>query len=197
MNDDERFRAAIDRFDTENSRDPNVEQCEGAQVPKELLYARRMTQRLESFAPEAPQAVRLAARCQHIQRWQTPRSDYPAGREGYRRWRSDLAQFHADTAGRILQEVGYDASTIDRVRALLLKQRLKADPDCQVLEDVICLVFLEHYLSDFACRHDEAKLVNILRRTWKKMSARGHDAALDLDLPEDVGELLQKAVVTQ
>ncbi len=195
MSDEKRFRAAIDRFDEANGCDPNVEQCDGVDVPKELLYARRMTQRLEAYAPDAPQAVRLAARCQHIQRWQSPRTDYPAGRDGYRRWRSDLAQFHADTAGRILEEVGYDAATIDHVRSLLLKQRLKADSDCQVLEDVICLVFLEQYLSDFAGRHEEAKLVNILRRTWKKMSDRGHETALQLDLPQDVRDLLDKAVV--
>ena len=195
MSNDQRFLAAIDRFDAANGCDPNVERCDGEDVPKELLYAQRMSQRLESFVPDASLAVQLAARSQHIQRWQTPRTDYPAGRDGYRRWRSDLAIFHADTAERILEEVGYDASTIDRVRLLLRKERLKADPDCQILEDVICLVFLEHYLSDFAGRHDEQKLVNILRRTWKKMSGRGHEAALELDLPQNVRALLDKATV--
>lgn len=195
MSNDQRFRAAIDRFDAANGCDPNVERCDGEDVPKELLYAQRMSQRLESFVPDASLAVQLAARSQHIQRWQTPRTDYPSGRDGYRRWRSDLANFHADTAERILEEVGYDASTIDRVRLLLRKDRLKADPDCQILEDVICLVFLEHYLSDFAGRHDEQKLVNILRRTWKKMSGRGHEAAMELDLPQNVRALLDKATV--
>ena len=169
----ERFRQAIERFDAANAGDPHRELVDGVLEPKELVYARRMTDRLQCFCPEAPEAVFLAARCQHIRRWTRPRADYPAGREGYRRWRTELGQFHAMTAAVILGDVGYDSTTIDRVEALLRKERLKADPETQLLEDIICLVFVEHYLADFAPKREEEQLVGVLRKTWRKMSEPG------------------------
>ena len=188
-----RLRAALARFDEANAADPNRELVDGAQQPRELVYARRMTATLDSFAPEAPAAVRLAARCQHIRRWTVPRDTYPEGRDGYRRWRTDLARFHAETAAEILRAVGYGDDTVARVGALLRKERLKADPQVQLLEDVACLVFLRHYLPDFADRHDEEKLAGILGKTWRKMSARGRTAALRLDLEPRVGALVSRA----
>jgi hypothetical protein len=116
------------------------------------------------------------------------------GREGYLLWRRSLADFHAETAAGILRQVGYDDSVIERVRSLLRKQNLKRDADMQCLEDVICLVFLEYYLDDFAGRHEDDKLVKILRRTWNKMSEQGHQAALTLQLPEHVQQLIGKAL---
>lgn len=190
----ERFRTAIEGFDAANGEDPNVEVWENRSFPKELLYARRMTQRLDRLAPDAPEVVRLAARSQHICRWKIPRSDYPRDRQGYRRWRTDLGAFHAETAGRILRKIGYEDETITCVLALLRKQRLKADPHCQLLEDVACLVFLEFYFGDFSRRHDEDKLVNILRRTWQKMSDCGRQAALELKLSDVDQALIEKAV---
>ena len=172
-----RLRAAIARFDAANAGDPNREPVDGVDQPRELVYARRMTDVLGGFAPDASEVVRLAARCQHIRRWTIPRSDYPEGRDGYRRWRTDLARFHAVTAGAILRDVGYDDALITRVQALLRKEQLKADPEVQLLEDVACLVFMEHYLPAFARQHDEEKLAGILRKTWRKMSARGQAAA--------------------
>ena len=152
-----------------------------------------MTATLDSFAPEAPEAVRLAVRCQHIRRWTVPRDTYPEGRDGYRRWRTDLARFHAETAGTILREVGYGEDTVARVGALLRKERLKADPEVQLLEDVACLVFLQYYLPAFAARHDDAKLVDILGKTWRKMSERGRAAGLALDLDPRVSALVSRA----
>ena len=189
-----RLREALARFDRANADDPNRELVDGAEQPRELVYARRMTATLERFAPDAPEAVRLAVRCQHIRRWTVPRDTYPAGRDGYRRWRTDLARFHAETAGTILREVGYGEDTIERVGALLRKERLKADPEVQLLEDVACLVFLQHYLPAFAARHDDAKLVDILGKTWRKMSARGRTAGLALDLEPRVRALVSRAV---
>lgn len=188
-----RLRAAMARFDQANADDPNRELVDGAEQPRELVYARRMTATLERFAPDAPEAVRLAVRCQHIRRWTVPRDTYPEGRDGYRRWRTDLARFHAETAGAILREVGYGEDTIERVGALLRKERLKADPQVQLLEDVACLVFLQHYLPAFAARHDNAKLVDILGKTWRKMSARGRAAGLALDLEPRVRALVSRA----
>ena len=189
-----RFEAALAQFDRANAEDPNLEAAGGRTYPKELLYAQRMTERLDAFAPDASEALRLAARCQHIRRWTIPRDAYPMDRIGYKRWRSALMQFHAETAGDILRDVGYDDAIIERVQTLLQKQRLKRDPEVQTLEDVICLVFLEHYFEAFAEQHDDEKLIGILRKTWHKMSEAGHEAARTLDLPPHLAALLQKAL---
>ena len=194
VQDPARFRAAISGFDAANREDPNREACQGKTYPKELLYAERMTAWLDRIAPEAPEIVQLAVRAQHIERWKIPRSDYPKDRQGYRKWRVELGKFHAERASRILVEAGYDDETIARVQSLLRKEQLKTDPNCQLLEDVICLVFLEFYFRDFAEEHDEEKLVNILRRTWMKMSERGHKAALQLELAPHLGRLVEKAI---
>ena len=192
-----RLREALARFDQANADDPNRELVDGAEQPRELVYARRMTATLDSFAPEAPEAVRLAVRCQHIRRWTVPRDTYPEGRDGYRRWRTDLARFHAEAAGTILREVGYGEETVARVGALLRKERLKADPQVQFLEDVACLVFLRHYLPAFAARHADAKLAEILGKTWRKMSARGRAAARGLDLEPRVSALVSRAAAAR
>jgi len=127
-------------------------------------------------------------------RWSIPREDYPKDRAGYLKWRTTLYDFHAEKAAEILRNVGYDDATIARVRSLIRKEKLKADPEMQLLEDVICLVFLENYFAEFAADHDEEKLVRILRRTWAKMSPRGHAAALKLELPERERKLIERAL---
>lgn len=163
-------------------------------MPKELIYGQRLSARLAEFAPDAPETVKLAARAQHIRRWEVPRDSYPEGRAGYLKWRTDLYKRHGDIAGEIMGDVGYDAETIDRVQTLLRKRGLKTDPDVQLMEDVICLVFLEHYFHDFARKHDEEKLIPIVQKTWKKMSDRAHEAALQLEYaPEDLA-VIQKAL---
>lgn len=190
----QRFQHAIARFDAANAEDPHPEVFAGVTYPKELLYAQRMTAWLDRLAPDASEALRLAARCQHIRRWMIPRRDYPMDRHGYLRWRTTLAQFHADTAGAILREVGYDDATIRRVQSLLRKQELKRDADVQCLEDVICLVFLESYCADFAGRHEATKVIDILRKTWKKMSPRGREVARTLPLSAAAQQLLAAAL---
>ena len=190
---DPRFAAAIARFDAANARDPNVTIVEGMPQPKELVYARRMTDWLSRLEPNASEPVQLAARCQHLMRWSIPRDSYPMDRPGYLKWRTTLYDFHADRAAEILRDVGYDDATIARVRSLVRKEKIKADPEMQLLEDVICLVFLENYFAEFAADHDEEKLIRILRRTWAKMSPRGHEAALGLDLPERERKLVERA----
>lgn len=179
---------AIARFDALNAQDPHG---------KELTYARRMTQWLEKLEPHASIPLQLAARAQHLMRWSIPRDSFPQDRAGYIRWRTTLYDFHADRAAEVLQEVGYDAATIDCVRSLIRKQNLKTDPDAQLLEDVICLVFLENYFADFAHDKDEPKLIRILRKTWGKMSARGHDAAMNLEFGPKEKELITKALTGQ
>jgi len=184
--DSERFARAIARFDAANAEDPNVEPVDGHPRPKALLYAERLTAMLARYAPEASATLRLAARCQHIQRWKIPRADYPMTRAGYQQWRVRLRDFHAELAGTILREAGYDGATIARVGSLIRKEALKTDAEAQALEDVVDLVFLESYLADFVAEHpgyDEAKFVDILKKTGRKMSARGRAAALTLISP--------------
>ncbi len=184
--DDERFLLAIARFDAANAEDPNRETVGGRERPRELLYAERLTAMLERYAPDASEALRLAARCQHIQRWKIPRADYPMTRPGYHQWRTRLRDFHADLAATILREAGYDDAIIARVRSLIRKEALKSDPEAQALEDIVDLVFLESYLDDFVAKHpdyEHAKFVDILRKTARKMSARGRAAATTLILP--------------
>jgi hypothetical protein len=191
---DPRFAAALAAIDAANAEDPNGETVAGKRVPKELAYARRMTAWLDRLAPDASEALRLAVRAQHIRRWTVPRDGYPMDRQGYHRWRTALARFHAETAGALLEQAGYDAATVERVGSLIRKERLRTDPEAQALEDVACLVFLESYLADFAGKHDEAKVVDILRKTWRKMSRRGQDAALALDLGPGGRRLLDRAL---
>jgi hypothetical protein len=186
----DRFEKAIALFDAANSLDPNLTGGE----PAQLVYARRMTHWLNRVYPDAAEPLRLAARSQHIRRWMIPRASYPMDRAGYHRWRTALYSFHADDAAKILEQVGYDPETIGRVRSLLKKEKLKVDPQMQALEDVICLVFLEYEFADFAAKHDEAKLIVILRRTWAKMTPRGREEALKLNLPPEARALVEKAL---
>lgn len=185
---------AFQRFDAANGQDPNTDQYLGETYPKEVLYAIRMTEKLNSFAPYASEELRLTARCQHICRWEIPRDSYDMNRKGYLKWRRDLKLFHAQKAGAILQDVGYSQETVDKVSFLLQKKALKKNEDTQILEDVICLVFLEFYFEPFAAEHAEDKIVDILRKTWYKMSEKGHKAALRLPLSEKSLTLISKAI---
>jgi hypothetical protein len=194
ISDPQRFKAAIERIDVANSEDPNTEVFGGQEYPKELLYSQRMSAWLARLEPNASEALCLAARSQHICRWVIPRDAYPMDRIGYLQWRKDLGKFHAEKAGQILREVGYDEETITRVKSLLRKEKLKSDLEMQLLEDVICLVFLENYLADFAQEHDEGKLIGIIHKTWKKMSPRGHVIALQLEMPANARALVEKAL---
>jgi hypothetical protein len=161
-----------------------------------IHYHRRLAHWIDVIDPHASIALRLAAHCGHIRRWTIPRTDYEEGRSGYKRWRSDLARFHAGEAGRILGAVGFDADTIGKVQDILQKRRLQLDPDVQSFEDGLCLVFLENELADFAAKHAEEKVVDIIRKTWAKMSPRGHEVALELarSLPDRLQAILQRAL---
>src|SRR3954447_23737202 len=195
MSDDPtRFDHAIARIDAANAEDPNRTTVDGVAEPHELYYARRMTQWPNRLEPSASEALRLAVRCQHLRRWAIPRANFPTTRAGYHQWRTTLARFHADEAAKILREVGYDGATISRVQRLVRKKGLKSDLETQTLEDAACLVFLEDELADFARRHDEAKVVTILQKTWGKMSQRGRDAAGGLDLAAAQRDLIRKAL---
>jgi hypothetical protein len=195
MNMNERFQRAIALFDAANAEDPNLDEGQ----PKELLYAKRMTEMIGRFAPDASEAVQLAVRAQHIQRWKVPRANYPMDKAGYYQWRTGLYKFHADTAGRLMQEAGYGQDMIDRVKAAVSKTGIKSNPETQMLEDVTDLVFIEHYMLGFAGQHaeySEEKWLDIIRKTWRKMSDNAHAFALSgkLKLPEPLVPLITKAV---
>ncbi len=177
-------------IDAANARDPNV--AEGQ--PAELIYGQRMSAALASFRPEASETLQIAARGQHIERWTRPRSDYPMDRVGYLTWRRDAKIFHAERLAGLMAETGYSMEEAERVGALVRKDKLKQDAETQALEDVVCLVFLSHYALDFAGKHSEDKVIDILVKTWRKMSDEGHAAALSLDLPAPVKALVVKAL---
>ena len=189
-----RFLAALRAFDDANAGDPNREFKGGVEEPRELVYARRLTSWVLALKPDASEALRLAARCQHLCRWEIPRETYPSDRAGYLRWRRELQQFHARKSGEMLAAVGYDPATIARVQALNLKQDLATDPECQVLEDALCLVFLQYQLTDLGRRMDEEKLIGALRKAWGKMSPAGRDAARTIEFGERERGWVAKAV---
>ena len=191
----ERFDKAIALFDAANAQDPN--QDEG--MPRELLYAQRMTEMIGRFAPNASEVAQLAVRAQHIQRWMVPRSNYPLGKPGYFAWRTGLYKFHATSAGELLQQANYDDALIEQVKVAVSKQGIKTNPDTQMLEDVTSLLFIERYLLGFAGQHaeySEEKWLDIIRKTWKKMSEDAHTFATNggIKLPEHLLPLLLKAI---
>ena len=185
---------ALQAFDLANSKDPNTEIVEGKNTPKEWIYGRRMSKVLNKFDSQASIALQLAARCQHICRWESPRSNYEMNRVGYLKWRSDLKKFHAQKASEILTKLGFDETIIERVAFLLQKKQLKRDQETQILEDVICLVFLEYYYEAFRQKHDDKKVIDIIQKTWKKMSEKGHQAALKITYSDKSLSLIQKAL---
>jgi hypothetical protein len=192
----ERFNKALARFDSENARDPNSEVVDGVSHPRELIYAQWLTDWVTRLSPSASEPLRLAARCQHICRWEIPRNSYPMDKPGYLRWRADLKKFHAKKSGDILREVGYDEATIQRVQELNLKKNHPNDPEVCVLEDALCLVFLERQFAALAAKSDDEKMINALRKSWKKMTPAAHAEALKLSYRPREKELIQQALGT-
>ncbi len=196
----EQFDKAIALMDAANKQDPNIENdSDGREWPKELLYSHRMSDMLQRYNPDADEANKLAIHAQHIQRWRSPRSDYPMDRKGYHQWRTNLYTFHADTAAALLDEAGFDEAFIERVKLAIAKKALKTNPDTQMLEDVSALVFIEHYMLAFANKHpeySEEKWLDIIRKTWRKMSEKAQEFALGghIKLPEPLVPLIQKAL---
>ncbi len=190
-----RLARTLAAIDAVHAQDPRHTQDDAGQpIAYELLYARRLSDTLATFAPGASEALQLALRAQHLERWSLPRESYPMDRPGYLSWRSELKQRHAERAAALLQAEGYDEASIARVAALIRKEKLKSDAECQTLEDVVCLVFLSHYLSEFVHEHAEEKVISILAKTWRKMSANGHAAALALPFTAAQQALLAKAL---
>jgi hypothetical protein len=189
-----RLRKAIHSIDLLNDDDPKRVPEEGREIGYELYFSRLLFAKVLSLDSDASEALLLAARAQHVGRWKMPRSDFPMGRTGYLKWRSDLKRYHATVAAEVLEDAGYDSATIDHVRSINLKENLKSNPDAQTMEDALCLVFLEVQFSEFRLKTSEVKMISILRKTWGKMSERGHKAALALDLGEEESRLVGLAL---
>ncbi len=185
----EKTLQAIDDF---NSMDPTS--VEGSDQPKELLYSMQMTEWLHKLSETPSDHLKLAARGQHIGRWHIPRSNYPDDRPGYLKWRTELKGFHAQKMSEIMRIEGWDQNDIDLVNLLILKKELKSNPDSQLLEDVVCLVFLEFYYEEFIKSHSAEKVIGILQKTWKKMSTQGHEHAMHLPYSDKAKTLIQEAL---
>jgi hypothetical protein len=191
---DPRIASVFAAIDAANAHDPNTVEIEGRREPAELVYGRRMSDTLAQLAPGASVHLRIAARGQHIERWTSPRKSYPEGRVGYLKWRNDLKDFHARRLAEIMDGLGYAAEDVARVGSLLRKERLKREAEAQMLEDVICVVFLAHYIDGFRSKADDGKLADILAKTWAKMSPLGHEHALKLRLAPDIPHLLKQGL---
>jgi hypothetical protein len=187
-------RRAIAAIDSLNARDPNSLAVSGEARPKELVHAEMVTRWIERLEGDPSEALLLAARAHHVERWVIPRADYPAGRAGYLAWRAALQRHHAETATRVLAESGVARDTVQRVHDIIRKRRLQSDSEVQCFEDALCLVFLETQLDALADRLEEDKMVHVLARTLPKMSARGREAALTLEFRPSDRALLQKAL---
>jgi Domain of unknown function (DUF4202) len=193
------FERATALIDAANAEDPNKDSDGENMHPKELLYSHRMSDMIDRYAPGADDAMKLAVRAQHIQRWKSPRNAFPMNRQGYHQWRSELYNFHAETAASLLSRAGYPEEILERVRKAVGKRELRTNPDTQLIEDVAALVFIEHYMLEFAAKHpeyDEEKWLHIIRRTWNKMTEQGQKFALSgkLRLPEPLIPLIRKAI---
>lgn len=189
-----RYHQLIEKIDQINNSDPNRENLDGKSVAKEVAYSHRMRDRLQSFYPDAPEILKIAVYAQHINRWQIARNAYPMDRQGYLRWRSDLADHHAQLTGQLMTEVGYSDEEIGQVRSIIKKKNLKTDVLVQTLEDVACLVFLDYYLAAMMTSHSEEKLISVIQKTWQKMSDAGRKRALEIDYTAAQRDLLERAL---
>ena len=194
VSDPARFRQAIRRFDELNAADPNHELIDGQRQPHELLQARRLCQWVMTLAPDASEVLRLAARSQHLCRWEIPRASYELTRAGYHQWRTELKKFHAEKSASVLRAAGYDESVVTQVQALNLKKNFPADPESRVLEDALCLVFLKFQFAELAAKTDAAKVINALQKSWSKMTPAGREQALKLEFGVSERALLERAL---
>ncbi|MEJ1157002.1 DUF4202 domain-containing protein [Prosthecomicrobium sp. N25] len=195
----DRLARAYAAIDAANAADPTLVEAEGGTKPYAVLYGERMSHWLDCLVPDASDALRIAVRAQHIRRFDIPRSAYPLDKPGYHAWRNRLKDHHADLTAALMAEAGYGPDEIARARSIVRKERLKRDPEAQALEDCACLVFLENEFVPFAARHEDDKIVDIVAKTWVKMSDAGHALALGLvpALPDRLQRLVGAAVAAK
>jgi hypothetical protein len=189
-----KFEQAIRLFNNYNRNSPETVFSGGEPYPAEYFYALKLHEWVLKLAPNAGEALLLASHCQHIGRWEIQRSMYPDGRIGYLKWRSDLSRFHADTASSLLRSISYDEAIIQEVREIVLKKHLKTAPDVQIMENALCLVFLEFQFDDLISKQPEDKMIGILQKTWAKMSPQGKEQALKISYSPEGAKLIDRAL---
>ena len=195
-----RLAAVIAAIDDANSHDPRSIEVSGKQRPYENVYSERMTERLLAMYPDASELLRIAARAQHLRRFDIPRQNFPEGRNGYNDWRRTCREHHAKLIAKIMAEHGYAGTDIAHVGTLIRKEKLKKDRESQALENVVDVVFVEHYFDEFLGKYssyDDDKIIDIVGKTLRKMSPKGHQEALALDLPERTRTLIMAAVARE
>jgi hypothetical protein len=190
-----KLEKAFELFDDYNKQDPHQLVCNGGTYAAEYFYALQLYNWVKKLEPNASEVLQLASRAQHIGRWKSPRESYPAGKAGYLTWRKDLAKFHAQTAGELMLQAGYTQDEVNAVKHIILKENLKFDNEVQIMENALCLVFLQFQYEDFLKKHEDDNLViRILKKTWLKMSDPGRQAALQLNYNERGKQLILKAI---
>jgi hypothetical protein len=195
-----RLAAVTKAIDAANADDPRKTVVDGAARPYEVVYSERMSARLAAMYPDASELLRIAARAQHVRRFDIPRNRYAEGRDGYNQWRKACRDHHGEIVTRLMREAGYGEDEISHVVAIVKKEQLKKNRDSQALENVVDVVFLEHYLDEFLAKYaayDDDKIVDILGKTLRKMSPKGHAAALALPMPERTRRLVEAAVARE
>lgn len=188
------YEAAISLIDEAHAQDPKIAIVDGHEVPYELHYAQKCSQYLEQRAPDASPVLKVAIRAQHFRRWEIPRDSYPMTKVGYLNWRTFLKKRQADLASAICLGCNFTTAEAEKVAKLIRKEDLKKNEETQILEDVACLVFLDDQFDAFEKEHDEKKIIDILRKTWGKMSEKGHEMALKIPMSESSKELIGKAL---
>ncbi|WP_435257332.1 DUF4202 domain-containing protein [Thioclava sp. FR2] len=183
-----RLQNAFEKIDAANRADPNIENG----LPAAFLYGQRMTIELSRLVPSASEVLQIAARGQHIERWLLPRTDYPAGKEGYFAWRREQGRRHAVRVAEIMASVGYPTADQERVGVLLRKEGIKRDSEVQTLEDVVCFVFIRWYFAPFAEGRGLDENLDIVRKTARKMSDQARLRAIkEFDLPEHLADAIR------
>ena len=181
-------------IDAINAQDPNSTLIDNSEQPNELLYGQYMSACLNQYWPDANERLQIAVRAQHIKRWHLKRTEFDTGKAGYLKWRKELGKYHAQLTKGLMLENNYSEADAEQTACIIRKEKLKSNDDSQTLEDVACLVFLSHYFDAFAAKHTEEKIIRIVQLTWRKMSARGHEIALSLTLPDHLAAIVGKAL---
>jgi hypothetical protein len=193
-----RLTAVLTAIDNINSEDPHQTIIDGHSQPNELLYGQYMSNCIEQYFPQSNELLKIAVRAQHIKRWDLKRNAFAEGKAGYYQWRIEQGRLHAQLTKSLMLDNGYDETEAESTACMLRKEKLKTNNDTQTLEDVACLVFLQYYFDAFAATYteqdNEAKIIRIVKKTWGKMSDRGHEIALSLTLPDHLAALVGKAL---
>lgn len=191
-----KLNRVLNAIDAANRADIKAEPDDtGVDQPEAYLYGQRMTSELDRlFGDQASDVLRIAARGQHIERWLLKRADYPEGRAGYLQWRRDQGRAHGERLAGLMAEAGYPPEACERVGVLLRKEGIKRDGEVQQLEDVICFTFLKWYFQPFAAKHSPEKVLDIVAKTARKMSADARKRVLaEFDLPSDLAGAVKAA----